>query len=95
MENTEATATNFSIHLPKEFFEYLDALVKMRVADAIGANAKKVRYLTRRETCEKLNISMPTLCRYISKGIVPAQRVGNRILIDEAALTASLKKLRP
>lgn len=35
-------------------------------------------YLTRKETAEMLNVSLPTLHSYVKKGYLPANRVGEK-----------------
>ena len=35
-------------------------------------------YLTRKETAEMLNVSLPTLHSYVKKGYLPAHRVGEK-----------------
>lgn len=89
----ETLETPFLISLPKEFYEDLDARIKQAVSEAISGNSKKTRYLTRKEVCELLNISLPTLGRYCSKGILTGQKIGTRILFDESTLKKSLHDL--
>lgn len=84
-----------TIVLPPEFYQDLDARIAQAVAAALAGNAKKARYLTRKEVCQAFNISLPTLSRYCKKGILTGKKVGSRILFDEASLQASLKDLRP
>lgn len=92
------TPSPFLISIPPEFYEDLDVRIKQAVSEAISGNQsesiKKARYLTRKEVCERLNISLPTLSRYIAKGLILAQRIGNRILIDESKLKASLQDVK-
>lgn len=51
-----------------------------------------VKYLTRREVCELLSITLPTLHEWTKKSILKAYRIGNRVLYKshevESALTA-------
>jgi excisionase family DNA binding protein len=44
------------------------------------------RLLTRREACERLRCSMPTLARMIQRGELPVVRVGRRVLLRESTL---------
>jgi excisionase family DNA binding protein len=94
MNTNETPVTPFTIQIPPEFYQDLDARIKKAVAEAISGNSKQGRFLTRKETCELLNISMPTLSRYISKKLIVAQRIGNRILIDESKLKQSLQDVK-
>jgi excisionase family DNA binding protein len=97
MDTPELPAAQFSISLPLEFYQDLDARIKKAVSEAISGNpdqsTNKVRYLTRREVCALLNISLPTLSRYVNKGLLKAQRIGTRILFDEDVLKESLQDL--
>lgn len=44
------------------------------------------RYLTRDEVCDLLKISLPTLHRYTKRGILPARKIGTRVLYAETDL---------
>ena len=94
MNTNKTPVTPFSIIVPPEFYQDLDRRIALAVAEAIAGNSKQARYLTRKEVCELLNISMPTLSRYISKKLIVAQRIGNRILIDESKLKQSLQDVK-
>lgn len=97
MDTNNTPATPFSITIPPEFYQEIDRRINAAIAEAIGGNSKgslkKSRYLTRKEVCELLSISLPTLSRYCSKGILLGQKVGNRILFEEARLQKSLRDL--
>ena len=94
MNTNETPVTSFTIQIPPELLQEIDRLIEAAVAKAISGNSKQGRFLTRKETCELLNISMPTLSRYISKKLIVAQRIGNRILIDESKLKQSLQDVK-
>ncbi len=51
-------------------------------------------YLTRLEVAERLNISLPTLNEYTKRGIVPAYRIGARVLYKESDINNSLNQIR-
>jgi excisionase family DNA binding protein len=51
------------------------------------------KYLTRIEACKALKISLPTLSRYSELGLIPAKRIGNRILYSEEDLKEALKEI--
>lgn len=94
MEHSEAPS--LSIKIPQELIEYIDRRIQQAV-EAIGSNIantqKSTTYLTRKQVCKLLAISMPTLISYCDKGILHGQKVGHRILFDEARLKASLQDL--
>jgi excisionase family DNA binding protein len=79
-----------SIQLPPEFYADLDDRIKKAVAEAVSGAAnerkEKSRYLTRKEAAKVLNISLPTLAHYIDKKLLPAVKIGNRVLISEQIL---------
>lgn len=45
-----------------------------------------VKFLTKREAADKLHISLVTLSKYIRDGIIPAKKIGTRVLIPDNAL---------
>ena len=51
------------------------------------------KYLTRKETAEKLRICLPTLNTYTKKGILQGKRVGSRVLYLEGEVTEAVKML--
>ncbi len=40
----------------------------------------KTDYLTRRQTADKLSISLPTLWKFTKQGTIPAYKMGKRVL---------------
>ena len=67
--------------------EQLEFLTKSWIREVLqDVNSKKEeqqKYMTRLEVCKALNISLPTLSRYSGLGLIPAKRIGNRILYLE------------
>ena len=45
------------------------------------------RFLTVAEVMKRTMLSRPTIGRYIKKGIIPATRIGGRVLIDAEFLS--------
>jgi excisionase family DNA binding protein len=60
---------------------------KKKLASEIVPNN---RYLTRREVCELLRISPPTLHDWIKLGIIKSYKIGNRVLYKERQIDESL-----
>lgn len=83
-------STSISLQIPPEFIEYIDRRIRIAVAEEIGCTIAKSNktstYLTRKDVCVLLNISLPTLSSYCTRGILKAQKVGNRVLFDEQKL---------
>lgn len=48
------------------------------------------KFLTRKETAEKLNISLVTLDKYCRNGILIRRQVGSRYLFDETEINATI-----
>ena len=51
-------------------------------------------YLTRKETAEKLNVSLPTLNEYTKRSIVTGYRFGARVLYKQSDIEAALTKMK-
>jgi len=49
------------------------------------------KFNTRKETADRLHISLPTLNEYTKKGIITGQRIGSRVLYSEEAIQEALK----
>lgn len=60
-------------------------------ADVQSTNQAK--YLTRAEAAKVLHVSLVTLDSYIKAGILPAKRIGIRVLISEEALNSALQSI--
>lgn len=54
-----------------------------------GKNSR-VNYLTRKQVCETLHISYPTLHRLINNGILKCLKIGRRSLFDLSAVQAAI-----
>ena len=82
----------YSVSFPAEFYTDLDQRIKRAVSEALN-NTDTPRYLTRKEAAGLLNISLPTLMSYVKKGLLPAQKIGTRVLFDEEKLKECLRDL--
>jgi len=51
------------------------------------------KYLTRVEVAKKLNLSLPTLNDYTKRSIIPAYRIGNRVLYKEIEVENALRRI--
>lgn len=54
-------------------------------------NAEK--YLTRKETAEQLNVSLPTLNTYTQKNLITGYRFGVRVMYKQSDIEAALTKM--
>lgn len=83
-----------------QLHDFMMEVVKEALQAIEPKKKETAKYLTRLEVCKALNISLPTLSRYSELGLIPAKRIGNRILYLQSDIEASLKdrpirKLRP
>jgi hypothetical protein len=79
----------FSISLTK-----LEPVLKTwiwEVLQEVQPKEEGTKYLTRKEACEMLHVSLPTLTRYSELGLIPAKRIGFRILYLQSDIEASLR----
>ena len=50
-------------------------------------------FITRKETCRILGVTLPTLNEWTKNGVIPAQRIGSRIRYLRTDVYASLKQV--
>jgi excisionase family DNA binding protein len=73
-----------------------ETLVRGLIQDYInpdGSSKGSERLYSRKEACGILKISLPTLARYIERGVVGAHRVGTRILISQEDINKALRDI--
>ena len=81
-------------------FNELEDVIKEWIKECQGAaqsiqtnNQKK--FLTRKEAASALHVSLVTLGSYIKTGILPAVKIGTRVLIPEESLHSALQNISP
>lgn len=52
------------------------------------------RYYSRRETAQKLHVTLPTLHDHTQKGLIAAHRIGSRVLYREADIEKALGRIK-
>ena len=67
--------------------------IREELQDIQPVKEETAKYLTRLEVCKALNISLPTLSRYSELGLIPAKRIGNRILYLQSDIEDSLTNI--
>lgn len=77
-----------SILISNLSIEDLGELIRQSIRTELESISPKVpdeskKYLTRKETAEKLRICLPTLNTYTKMGILQGKRVGSRVLYLE------------
>ncbi len=50
------------------------------------------KYLTRKETADQLNVSLPTLNEYTKRGLITGYRFGVRVMYKQCDIEAALTK---
>ena len=79
-----------------EFDQYLTRLINKRVEEILDHREKPVlekKFLTKKEVCDLLNITLPTLDSYCRKGLITRTKIGNRVLFDETKIQSVLDVL--
>ena len=81
-------------------FNELEGVIKewikecQNTAPNIQSNNQK-KFLTRKEAASELHVSLVTLSSYIKTGILPAVKIGTRVLIPEESLHGALQSISP
>lgn len=75
--------------------EDLKALLRDILRDEVGIQVRpqqveEKRYLTRAEVSSLLRLSIPTIRKYEKAGLLPARRIGRRIMYLERDVAASV-----
>ncbi len=78
-----------------EFLTKLRDIVASTIEEKRQQPEHAPHYLTRKETAERLNISLPTLNEHSKKGLIPSYRFGTRILYKEEDIEQALKEVIP
>lgn len=78
------------ISIPESVFQAFEArciaIADKVFTDKLKSIQKEKVKLTRAEAAKRLKISLPTLDKHLQHGTLKSQRIGKRILIDEASL---------
>jgi excisionase family DNA binding protein len=54
---------------------------------------KGVKYYTRKETARELNITLPTLNKYVKNGLISCRKIGARVLFSkDDIISATIKR---
>lgn len=51
-----------------------------------------IKYYTRKETAREMNITLPTLSKYVKKGLIECRKIGNRVLFSKQDIENALQK---
>ena len=80
-----------------QFFTKLDEIIKNRVEITLKealkeGSKKKTQYISRKEVCEIVKISLPTLHQWTKDGLLISYKIGNRVLFKSDEVDESLTK---
>lgn len=79
---------------PDELLELIQNGVKENLKELLNSSKPQhEKYLTRQETADLLRVSLPTLTNYVKRGIIPANRISNRVLFRRSDIEQSLKQI--
>ena len=77
-----------------ELLEKIESIIEkkleIQMEKLVSEIAPDNRHLTRREVCELLRISPPTLLDWAKLGLVKSYRIGSRVLYKEREIDESL-----
>lgn len=83
------------ISLPLEQFrELLKESIRQELQSITTVPSQEEKLLTREESKQLLGISLPTLHVYTKEGLIPAHRLGRRVLYKRSELVESLQKIK-
>lgn len=94
MDSKEIVIINLTISELKEILQETISTELGRLLNEVIDDKSKDEFLTRDETSKFLNLSLPTITKYVKQGIIPAYRIGNRILFKRNELLDSLKDVQ-
>lgn len=85
----------------QQFSEHLRPIIKAELNNALEAFSSQLeskpkddKFYTRKETAEKLNVSLVTLTKHVYEGKITAHRVGHRVLFKAEDINQSLNKIK-
>lgn len=74
--------------------EKLQSLPAPQPSEPTTPGSTLEKYLTRKNTAERLGISLPTLTKYTKQEIVKGYRVGARVLYKHSEIDSCLMKIK-
>jgi excisionase family DNA binding protein len=77
-----------------EFQEQLARAIE-KALNKFDSRNRQVEYLTRKETAQRLHISLPTLNEYTKSGKLRAYRINGRVLYRRDDVDAALTAVQP
>lgn len=88
-----ANELNFTIPVNELAAAIAERLAPLFIGIQQTAPPSAERYLTRKETAEQLNVSLPTLNQYTKRNLITGYRFGVRVMYKTTDIEASLKNM--
>ena len=71
---------------------FADAVAERVIAKMKAEEADKPKYYTRKELCELLHVTTPTVIELVKRGEICEKRIGGRILYDAAEIDKAVQE---
>ena len=84
---------NFTIPVNELAAAIAERLAPLFIGIQQQAPPTTAKYLTRKETAEQLNVSLPTLLQYTKRNLITGYRFGVRVMYKTSDIEASLKNM--
>ena len=77
----------------KELMEnFAEAVAERVIAKLKAEDSNKPKYYTRKELCEMLHVTTPTVIELVKRGEICEKRIGRRILYDAAEIDKAVQE---
>jgi excisionase family DNA binding protein len=76
-----------------EFKNMITELIREEINNLKRVESTENEFLTRKQAAQFLSISLPTLHSYTRNGLIPAKRIGTRVLYSETDLQNALQDI--
>lgn len=86
------SSEDFKKEIVEDVTTHISVVLK-EIMSEIQRKATTPEYLTSKEACKILKITLPTLYEWRKKGIVKAYRIANKIRYKKSEIEDSLKKI--
>lgn len=71
---------------------FADAIAEKVAARIKAEDSNKPKYYTRKELCEILHVTNPTVIEMVKRGEIREKKIGGRILYDAAEIEEAVKE---
>lgn len=86
-----------TVNIDEPLQKYVDERIRIALDDfasKIEQKADEIKYDSKKESCARLGVSIPTLDDAVKKGLIPAYRFGGRVLFKRSEVDAALKQIK-